>query len=147
MFIGKKINDERITQTKHKIASEAFGIMFLALTIIVFVKSIVLEMPTKEYFTEFILYMGISLYVFIRMIMSSVYAVNIQNSNQKNKLKIVIISDIVFLLSIGAIQYSQSGLNIVFLLFAGITYFAAFYGLLWLSGKITELRNKTDDNA
>jgi hypothetical protein len=142
----KRVKDERVTQIKNKIASEAYSIMFLSLLAIVSVKCIILKLPIKEFFTEFVLFLGISFYVIIRMIVSGVYAIDLRNSSKKTELKIAVISDIIFLAVMGTLQYFQNTLNLVFLLCMGISYFLAFCGMIWVSGKIAERYNKTEDD-
>ena len=148
MLNKKNINDERVTQLKHKITNEAFGIMFLSLVAIVFIKSVVLHIPTKEFITEFILFIGISFYLFIRMIVTGIYAQNIRNSTPKNRLFTAALSDIIFVLSMGALQYSQGTFNILFLICMAVIFFITFNFILIISDIITENRIKklTEDD-
>jgi hypothetical protein len=130
------VKDERISQMKRKISNEAFGLMFFALTAIVFVKSVVLGLDTKVFITEFVLWLGVAVYVFVRMLMTGIYAQNIRNASKGGRL----LSDAVFTAVMGVLLYADGELNIWVLAAFAVVYFAAFYGILKLADWISERR-------
>lgn len=143
MFRNKKIvYDERVKATKQKISSEAFGIMFLALLAITFVKGVILEIPSKEYITETLLFIGISFYVCIRMIMCGVYAINLQNSKRKTQILTSIVSAVIFMAATSIYQFIKFEVHFIVILCMGIIFFISSYGILLLVNKLTEKRDK-----
>lgn len=141
MFRNKKIvDDERVKATKQKISSEAFGIMFFTLLAITFVKGVILEIPSKEYITETLLFIGISFYVCIRMIMCGVYASNIQNLKRKTQILTSIVSTIIFMAATSIYQFIKFEVHLIIILCMGIVFFISSYGILLLVNKLTEKR-------
>lgn len=132
--------DERVSQIKRKITNEAFAIMFLALTAIVFIKSVVLDIPTKEFITEFVLWTGIAFYVVVRMVMEGIYGQNIRNAKKRSRVMTAVLSDVVFTLALGAVQYSEGTLNAWFLLGAFAAYLVLFFVVLKITERISENR-------
>ena len=138
--MNKNVRDERISQIKRKITNEAFGLMFIALTAIVFVKSVVLGLETKVFITEFVLWIGVSVYVFVRMLMTGIYAQNIRNATKTSRLLTVLLSDAVFTAVMGVMLYTEGELYVWVLAAFAVVYFVAFYGILKLADRITERR-------
>lgn len=145
MLKRKIIHDERISQIKRKITNEAFGIMFFALTGIVFVKSVMLKIPTNEFITEFILWIGISFYVCGRMLMEGIFGQNVRNAKKSRRILSMVLSDVIFTLSMGALQYIDGTLNIWFLIGSALVFFFAFWGVLKIADRIAENRMRADD--
>jgi hypothetical protein len=64
----KNLQDERIVAQRHKIQSDAFGIIFFVLLISILVQQMLLDAPFEQYAVELICFLGMSVYLIIRNI-------------------------------------------------------------------------------
>lgn len=62
----KNIQDERVSSQRHKINSEAYGILMIVLLASILVQQFILNAPFEQYAAECICFFGISVYVIVR---------------------------------------------------------------------------------
>lgn len=133
-----RIEDERIREIRHKIVNEAFAIMFFALWVIVMVKGLFLHLPTGEYLTEFILVIGISLYIYVRMIVTGIFGSDLQSASRGQKLKRILVIMLGMGVGVGISQAGEGELNILRMAIVVITGGALTYLMLYIVKKIND---------
>lgn len=101
----KKIKDERIIMGKRKIQSQAFGLSFIGLWLILLYRQFILNQPISEYLDIFLLTIGISFYVTLNNVIAGFY---VTYRDKQTKTKITIISGLVSALTFSIIQFTIS---------------------------------------
>lgn len=87
----KLIEDERIAAQKRKIQSDACSILLIVLLISTLVQQYVFDAPFSQYAVEFVCFLGVSIYIVIRNIISG----NDLYETKNNGKKLVVINSVV----------------------------------------------------
>lgn len=123
-MIGKifVIKDERLKTQNHKICSEGFYIVFGLLFISFIIKSIFLNIPMREYWTEFVIFMVGAVYTTIRHVLNGTFTLSLSGKNAAEKKRVYyiiisIVSGATTGLAVGLRNYLAYGFDAIMIIF------------------------------
>lgn len=90
---NSEMEDERVKSIRQQINSEAFSIVFFLLMISFFVKSVILDLPFREFAAEFAIFLIASIYVSLRSVLQGVFVFS--NNTKKRARKQIVISSVI----------------------------------------------------
>lgn len=130
------IQDERITAQRHKIQSDACGILLIVLLMSILVQEYVFDAPFSQYAAEFACFFGASMYIVIRNIVSGNDLYGTKNSGKKLLVVNSLVTGITVTVIVGIsnyIRYSEKFTGGLLFAALAITFacgtFTAFLGL------------------
>lgn len=159
--MGKKLmEDERIIAQKRKIQSDTCSIVLIMLLMSTVVQQYIFNAPFSQYAVEFVCFLGASIYIVIRNIISGNDLYGTKNNDRKLVVVNSLVSGIIICVIAGTsnyIRYSEKFTNGLLLITLIITFicgtFAAFLGFSVMyflnkrkQKKISEELDKEDDN-
>lgn len=159
--MGKKLmEDERIIAQKRKIQSDTCSILLIVLLMSTLVQQYIFNAPFSQYAVEFICFVGASIYIVIRNIISGNDLYSTKNNDKKLVVVNSLVTGVVICVITGVsnyIRYSENFTNGLLLIPLTITFicgtFVAFLGFSSIyflnkrkQKKISEELDKEDDD-
>lgn len=117
-----RIKDERLKAQNHKICSEGFYIMFGLLFISYMLKSVFLNIPMREYWTEFAILIAGAVYTTVRHVLNGTFTLALSGKNASERKRVYyiiisIVSGVATGIGVGLRNYFAYGFDAIMIIF------------------------------
>lgn len=131
------IKDERLKAQNHKICSEGFYIILGLLFASYLIKSVFLNIPMREYWTEFAIFMIGAVYTTVRHVLNGTFTLALSGKNASEKKRVYyiiisIVSGVATGIGVGLRNYFAYGFDSVMIIFVVLPIMCFMTPLVYL---------------